>query len=323
MTAGFSAALASLLFAGLSVSADRANPEPPPQTFELTRTQSGHLATLAQVDALTDLPFIVDTGASHSAIAQSLAEELGGQGEGTRRDVQALTELFGADAMVLNEILAFGLGRRNVPVVIIETPPEAQLSAAGLLGRNFLDGQTVTLDIARQTLTLEEPARGPVDGFISQDWGVPFAAARVSALPGGARVLIDTGAARTIVNHRFARRMTRERSTLSTRVGGVSGRMHRDQPAESVYMHRLRIGGYCRSRAAVLVADLDIFEALGWNDEPAMVLGLDLLESARIQIDYAAGTVSLDPADGASNLGCIGTRADAQWTSANTNPSSG
>lgn len=318
MTSAFDISLASLLFAGAI-----ADPEPPRQTYELARTQSGHLATLAQVNDLTDLPFIVDTGASHSAIARSLALTLGDDTQGPRRDVQALTEMFGADAIVLTEVVAFGLERRDVPVVIIETPPEAQLSAVGLLGRNFLDGQTVTLDIARQTLTLDEPALGPVDGFISEDWGIPFAAARVSALPGGARVLIDTGSARTIVNHRFATRMTRERSTLSTRVGGVSGRMHRDQPADSVYMHRLRIGGYCRSRAAVLVADLDIFDALGWSDEPAMVLGLDLLENARIQIDYAAGTVSLDPTQGASNLGCIGTRSDAQWTSANTLPSSG
>ena len=134
----------------------------------------------------------------------------------------------------------------------------------------------------------------------------------MSNLPRGARVLIDTGSARSIVNRSFAARISNQPAEMRTRIAGVSGRLHRDRPADSVFIHRLRVGGYCRSRVALLAADLHIFEALGWNDGPAMILGLDLLADAVVHIDYASGAVAVEPAAGARNTGCIGARADAQ-----------
>ena len=134
----------------------------------------------------------------------------------------------------------------------------------------------------------------------------------MSNLPRGARVLIDTGSARSIVNRRFAARISNQSAELRTRVAGVSGRLHRDRPADAVFIHRLGVGGYCRGRAALLAAHLDIFEALGWKDAPAMILGLDLLADAVVHIDYQTGAAALEPAEGARNTGCIGARADAQ-----------
>ena len=46
----------------------------------------------------------------------------------------------------------------------------------------------------------------------------------------------------------------------------------------------------------MLNADLDIFEHLGWENEPAIVLGMDLLQYADITVDRETGSFQIDAA---------------------------
>jgi hypothetical protein len=47
---------------------------------------------------------------------------------------------------------------------------------------------------------------------------------------------------------------------------------------------------------------------MGWQDQPAMVLGLDVLQHAVLHIDHLADTFEIGPADGAAAVRCSGPR---------------
>lgn len=64
----------------------------------------------------------------------------------------------------------------------------------------------------------------------------------------------------------------------------ASGRLHRNRPADAVFIHRLRVGG------------------------PAMILGVDLLADAVVHIDHDSGAEALDPAQGGRDSGGVGAR---------------
>jgi hypothetical protein len=50
------------------------------------------------------------------------------------------------------------------------------------------------------------------------------------------------------------------------------------------------------AEAPVLVADLPVFEAFGVADRPAIILGLDWLDTTRMVIDFPAKLVWFQPA---------------------------
>ena len=68
----------------------------------------------------------------------------------------------------------------------------------------------------------------------------------------------------------------------------------------------LRVGGLCLPDFLAIESDVDIFRALGWENEPAIVLGMDVLQHTVLTIDHAEDVFQIDPA---GDLGqCPGRR---------------
>ena len=114
-------------------------------------------------------------------------------------------------------------------------------------------------------------------------------------LAGGARsvrVMFDSGTARTLVNPRLQRRVTNRGMVVRMNVGGIDGRV--EEEAQPVILRDLQVGGLCFEAIQVLEADLDIFSALGWESEPAMVIGMDVLQFARIDVDRERGIIQVE-----------------------------
>ncbi|TGY87181.1 hypothetical protein E5163_15775 [Marinicauda algicola] len=262
------------------------------ETIALARSQSGHFIIDVEIRGAGPFPFVLDTGASHTAITQTLAEQFGFRSSRDLDEAYSLTTRFEAERFRLDEVDYGGPTPVDLTTVIIPAAPEEQLAAQGLLGANAFGRQTVRLDLAAGVLELSVPPPEHRDGVVSPEWDVLFGAARMAQLRGPARVLVDTGSVRTIVNSAFERAY--QPFGLQRRVvAGVEGRIGED--VRFVDLSRFRVGGMCRSRLSVLVADLDIFETFGWNETPAMVVGLDFLEGTEITVDYGAGVFSVDP----------------------------
>ncbi|GAB5458881.1 MAG: hypothetical protein Hens3KO_19110 [Henriciella sp.] len=97
------------------------------------------------------------------------------------------------------------------------------------------------------------------------------------------RALIDTGANSSFINGAFADLANvRERPELSQYLVGVD---LEETPVRIVRLRRLMLGEYRLKNFDLLASDPEMFTALGLEDEPVMLLGLNVLRHFRLQID--------------------------------------
>lgn len=105
------------------------------------------------------------------------------------------------------------------------------------------------------------------------------------------KALVDTGSNVTFINSRFAEYSgTRANEEKTKKLqGATSG----DLSLRIATARSMNIGDYRIARADILVSDPPLFEHIGLSEEPAMVLGLDLLSAFRMQIDRRRGRLIL------------------------------
>src|SRR5262245_46148488 len=103
---------------------------------------------------------------------------------------------------------------------------------------------------------------------------------------------LDLGAEGSIVNWRAARRAgVGVATSLKTRRGWAAGGLGNGAiKAEAHDFRVLRLGEVSFAEPTLFIADLPFFKALGLGYEPAMILGLDLLSTRVLIIDYAGRT---------------------------------
>jgi len=97
------------------------------------------------------------------------------------------------------------------------------------------------------------------------------------------RALIDTGASVSFVNPDFSRRAGGR--PLSTPKKDLQGSDLERKPAEMYRFRDLRFGNHEITRFSIAVVDTDLFDKLGFEDGPMMVMGMDLLQHFRLQLD--------------------------------------
>lgn len=267
----------------------------PGNSVPLERTPSGHLLVPVTIGEAGPFPFILDTGASHTAIAAPVAESLGFHSQWTETgDVQALTTRFLAERFALNDFVVARQSPVDLMSVIIPVDADSPVPVAGLVGADAIAAARYTMDFTHATLTLDTPPVQRADGSINPI-GLLVGDASMLRANRPVRVMLDSGSSRTIVNRALQHRLADQHMRVHTMVGGVDGRLQEE--ADLVQIRRFRLGGLCISGLQALQSDLDIFRHMGWDDEPAMVVGMDLLQFARVSVDRETGSVQIDAAD--------------------------
>jgi hypothetical protein len=186
-----------------------------------------------------------------------------------------------------------------VNAVVIPTGPEEELSVAGLIGTDVFEGQIVRADLTDGQITFNAAPPRHEDGIVDPERAVLVGRARVARARGTIMTLVDTGSARTIVNSDVARLMQTRYPTSRVTVASVSRAAQEIDDAGLVLIDRVRIGGLCVGPLLAVRADVDVFRAMGWDDRPAMILGVDALQSGALTIDYANGAFELGSGGGA------------------------
>jgi predicted aspartyl protease len=262
-------------------------------TLNFGRTDAGHYTLDVGFAALAPLPLIFDTAASHTSIVEPVAVELGFIATGELHDVQTVTEAIRAERHSVGPVAVGPYQVAGVDAVVIAAEPDEPLSLFGLLGADVFAHQSIQADLASGTLTIaSEPPRHD-DGLVHPERDVLIGSARLSGARGRVRTLVDTGSLRTIVNTEVAKMMSRTYSTSRVTVGSVDRAAEQLNDAGLVRIERVRIGGLCVGPLLAVKADVDVFRAMGWEDEPAMILGLDALQLAEITVDYPTGVFQL------------------------------
>ncbi len=282
------------------------------QQIALHRTRLGHYTIALRLNRPVrigpeaaphdEIRLVVDTAASHTALNLPIAEQLNaGEPFVLDRLAHGTTGSFLTDTLTLQDA-DFGAGRRDIDSIVLPGPEEPAHGSHGFLGASAFSDERIEIDFPRGLLRIDQDLQIARDLEIDPDRRIVTGFARVRGAAQPVRVLIDTGPNASVANSALAGR----RSSLNpggqtrTLVTGVDSQASIRSERRRLF-GGLEIGELCFPMFWASVLDVYAFENLGWSDEPAMIIGLDILQDARLRIDYQTGAVEIE---GLSHTAC-------------------
>jgi predicted aspartyl protease len=256
-------------------------------------------------------PFVVDTGAERTSIAQELARDLR-LSLGNRARLHSMTEVSQIQTVL---IPALEVGGRSVRGIHAPALQRRYIGAEGILGVDSLQSQRVSFDFLRQQMTVTNSRRReeswPADTIVVTARNRLGHLVLVDASVDGQKVwvILDTGAQTTVANNVLRRKLEakgRLRTTVPVLLQSVTGG---HMLADQTTVKRIRLGGIDINDMPVAFADVHPFTKLGLTDRPALLLGMDALRLFdRVSVDFPNRRVRLL---GGSRSQLIGTRLAA------------
>jgi predicted aspartyl protease len=274
-------------------------PDAPPTVLQAQESQQDHLLAPVTVNGQGPFHFLLDTGANTSCVSQRLIDRLElPSGPPTR--VHTVVGARMRPSVLLDTLRVGARDRRRVRT---PTLPIQGAEVDGVLGVDWLKGQRLSLDFRKNVI---EIAKSQTD---SSSEGVVVVAARrrlgqltiVDADLGGERIsaMIDSGAHISMCNEPLRRMVLGQqrnrgglRPTETIRMETLAGEPFQ---GELFYLPFLRLGGLHLGNVPVAFADMHIFDIWGLRDQPALVLGLDLLKQfGGVALDFGRSRVRFD-----------------------------
>lgn len=266
-----------------------------PADFAAGPTRSDRLGRVVApvwVNGQGPFRFIVDTGANRSVISEHLARRLGlsPYGEGEVHSVHGVVTapLVSVDALNYGEL---ALGGSQMPML------EGAVLAGehGLLGVDGMRGRRLRLDFERNCIEIT-PSQGArrLRGWAAVRGELRFGhLVVIRGSVNGVRVslLVDTGADASLANNALREalraRIRRNRARMDVPLGGEPVILN-----EAIFVPRMMMGELEVRNITAFVGDFHIFQIWNLTEEPALLIGMDVLSQSRgIAIDYDRGTV--------------------------------
>ncbi|MDB5696091.1 MAG: Retroviral aspartyl protease [Sphingomonas bacterium] len=231
--------------------------------------------------------FVVDSGADTSVIGERAAKSMR-LPAGTPVTLHGITASGQVDRVLVDSL---GLGEHAFTALELPVLKDADLGGAGMLGIDALVEQRLLLDFEKRIIKVEDAARPArrLDGEIVVTarrlrGQLILTQARANGRPVNA--VIDTGSEITIGNlqlrDQLARRYGDRFTTIAvTGVTGVTVDLQLARIAE------LRLGSVLLQDVPIAFADVPPFRVFGLADQPALLLGTDLMETfRRVSLDF-------------------------------------
>ena len=256
------------------------------------RRQRTRMTVAVKVDGTGPYRFVVDSGADSSVIGTRIARALN-LPAGSAITLNAMTGSSIVPRVLVGEL---GLGTTSVSDLELPVLSENDLGGDGMLGIDALTEQRLMLDFEKRTINVED-ARRPAPRF---DGEIVVTARRrsgqliltqVKANDRPIEAVIDTGSEITIGNMALRDQIIRRRSaTIETiEVTGVTGVT---VPLEIATVREIRLGSIILHNVPIAFADVPPFAVFGMADQPALLLGTDLMATfRRVSLDFRARKV--------------------------------
>ena len=251
------------------------------------------------IDGAGPYRFLVDTGSQATVVSDDLADGLGLPALGQARLVAT-----GSSATVpvrrLDRLEFAGREFNNLTSPLLA---RRHVGADGIIGLDSLQELSVLIDFRDDTIRVVETVPEREAG--ADPFEIVVRAKRrfgqmviTDAHIDGVRtsVIIDTGAQNSIGNRSLQNRLRAKRwtKTVSTDVNGTQF------ATDLALAKRLRLGDLLLSDVQLGFADSPVFETLGLDDRPALILGITTLRAFdRVAIDFAGRRVMFDMPAGA------------------------
>jgi predicted aspartyl protease len=259
-----------------------------------TLDRAGRIVAPVEINGRGPFRFILDTGANRSAMSEATAASLGLVPEsGSTMTVHGMT---GSAALPVVQVARMKAGDLVVQNQRLPVLPAAVFGGTdGILGIDTLQDVRIEVDFERDTVIIRRSTGKPA----SNDYLVVRAKRRhgglllVKGKVGSVKVqaILDTGAQRSLGNDALraalADRERRPRTGVATTVIGAT-----DQLVEgtSIAAPVIALGSTQVNDLVVTFGDLHVFDVWSLNDEPALVVGMDLLGTLqRFVVDYRRG----------------------------------
>ena len=290
---------AALLVAGtvFNVPAPACEPlaaDTPSAAGTTTKDGGGRAVALIHINGQGPFRFIIDTGANRSVLSQALATRLGLAPSG--EDVVHSIDDAHSATLVSIESLSFGalhLSRGDTPV--LDGP---MLDGEhGLLGVDGMAGRLLHIDFTKHCVEIyESAAQMTMKGWQSAPARMRFGS--LLLVPGEimgvhVNVLIDTGSDISLANTSFRNALREVAARTIEYHNGRAFTFGRPIVLEqSVWTPSLRLGRTVVDGVRAYIGDFHIFDFWGLQDEPTMLIGMDVLARSReMAIDYENGIV--------------------------------
>lgn len=269
-----------------------------PRTLGLTPNLMTRLMVEVFVGGAGPFLFVLDTGAGRTVLSRELADSLN-LPAGPEVIVHGIVSAEPAPTVITPTLRFADSFLRD-----IETPvfPRSRLFADGLLGIDVLRAYRITFDTRRRRIELTRSDRSYLakmdgDGSLIRRGNVlrgrrRFGGLTVIAIEAdgvAVSAFVDSGAQYSIGNIALldavgARRPDLRTRAIRTPIFGVTGQQLNGDLA---FVPRLRIGSTTLRDTPVVFADVHAFRVWDLMEEPAMILGADLIGRFRqVTIDF-------------------------------------
>ena len=253
---------------------------------------SRRLTVQATINGQGPFAFLVDTGASGSAISRELADQLGL----ARRGTVELHGLAGSQTVDIVRVNSLQVGRRVRGGMTLSVIERDHLGAAGLLGLEWLGNNSLMLDYESRRMhvgsvlplpdsqTVVVKARTKTGGLTLIDAVIP-----------GARLLafLDSGSTTTVGNLALLEAAKRSKAIIGDVVdiglNSVTGQVLEGRLA---VLSRLTLGAMTLRNVPLVVGQVHTFDYWGMGDKPAILIGSDILQRFEtVALDFKRGEV--------------------------------
>jgi predicted aspartyl protease len=276
-------------------------PPLPPAYFDKTLDVTGEelkarkIETRLGVDVMVNgrgpYKFIVDSGADTSAVGLRIARDL----ELPLGKPAILNGMTSRDLVDRVKVDALTLGPTTVHDLEVPALREIDLGGDGLLGIDAMVRQRLLLDFEKKLIKVEDASKpmkfSPGDIIITaRRQRGQLILTEVEAQGFRLDAVIDTGTEISIGNLALREKLLRRRARFTeVEAIGVTGTSTKLQIAT---IDELKLGPVLLRNVPIAFADVPPFKLFGLADEPALLLGTDLLENfRRVALDFRARKV--------------------------------
>jgi predicted aspartyl protease len=259
----------------------------------------GRVMTHVMVNGKGPFRFVIDTGASRSTLAPHLARALNlTPSVGRNVMLNGVTGAAEVTTVAVDslEIGALRFDKQDLPVIFTSIMGNAD----GILGVAGFQDQRIDVDFKRDRVSvMESNGRRPHYSMVTaratrNTNGLMIVDVRVGRHI-RAKAVIDTGAERTLGNLALQNAMNKnrrkKREVVQAMVHGATPDITDGDVQE---IKEATIGDMTLSNLEVIFADFHVFKLWGLDQEPAMLIGMDMLGVLeRLVIDYRRNEVSM------------------------------
>jgi hypothetical protein len=263
----------------------------PPETLKAVFDLCRRMTAPVRINGRGPYPFVVDTGANQSVVSAGLAAELGL----VRGPLELLNSTTGSQ-LAPTTTARLSLGERAEEDVVLSILSEDPMGGLGMLGVDRLAGQRLTLDFAHERLEIdsaEHIQRNPNDVVIQarrREGQLTLVDADLAGAP--VIAFLDSGAQSTIGNLALKALATARQPRTTWNDVPVVSVTGQTVTAAMATVPALRIGGLRLPAWPVAFADLHAFALWNLIDQPALMIGVDVLSRfSAVSLDFARSEV--------------------------------